>query len=162
MIEIYYNGVWNEWKPAGMQKFDFISNTVASDWILTNMKHTYDSGGTIPKMTFTGITQAYNGSQTPGTENGQAICKVPIMIKKNDKLKITSSGSNTGGNWSSLVAGTDGIKFPYTIFGEVLPYNVNKEIDLTTYAGSELYFKYCLRVASIYTTATLTRFEISQ
>lgn len=163
MLQIFYNNAWNDWKPAGMQKFDFISDTIASDWILSNTKQQYDSSGTVPKMTFTGVSLDYNAGQTHGSENCKATCKVPVMIKKNDKLKVSATGSNTGGNWSSLVAGTDGINFPYVIFGGFNPADLsNKEVDLTSYAGSELYFRYTLRAATINTTATFTRFEVSQ
>lgn len=159
MVEIYYNDVWQEWKVAGMQKFDFIKQTILSNWTLTKMKLTYPSTDLVDSIKFVTSSIESGASTTLGKENCYAICEIPIMIKKGDKLKINTTGTETGGNWLTISISNDGVNFN-VLAGEL--YSTESEFDLTTYAGSELYFKVGFRSASVQVTHTFTKFEISQ
>ena len=156
-IEIFYNNSWVVWSPAGMQSFDFISDTVSSDWQVTTTNVTY-AGGVPGSVTFAATTN--NTSVGESTLNCHATCKKTVLIKKNDKLRITCSGSYTGGNQTEVLISTNGSSF--TRLALIETDSFTKEIDLTTYAGKQVYIRVAFRAASVKPSKKFTRFIISQ
>ena len=161
MLEIFYNNQWIKWKVAGIQKFNFITGTILSDWSLTDMSLSYASD-VIETMTFTSTALNSSASTTKGNENTYAISKNSVLIKMGDKLKITGGHSFDGsGTWISISISTDGINFEL-LTPDAENYDLDTEFDLSTYAGSEVYIKIGLRAANKLPSFTFSRFEIAQ
>ena len=164
MLEIFYNNQWNEWKVAGIQKFNFITGTILSDWSLTDMSLAYASD-VIETMTFTSTALNSSASTTKGNENTYAISKNSVLIKQGDKLKVTGDhvvdGTNSG-TWIAISISTDGINFNLLTPNNVENYDLDTEFDLSTYAGSEVYIKFGMRAANKLPSFTFSRFEIAQ